>query len=239
MKSITSDRYIAVVRDGGTDFAVIAQFIRILLEKHGIYLIENAILELQPDLNFREDVDKYFRSTKNYELFEPQAKILRDAIFDKILSAFYKFQDEIPRGTLYHRDLLILYTDTERVLSQNQDYFKEWAYSIQQNFYMAIDQFYDRIISRGYSYLNLPLILPMVFFPSSEVLVVVSENTPHRSKKAKELKELMYGETNLSKFDEEEFKEMALKNITSDKLEKIYQELPEIQKWIQFIAFYQ
>jgi hypothetical protein len=90
---------------------------------------------------------------------------------------------------------------------------------------------------QGYKRQDLPVIVSMVTFPSTEIIVAAArgEKSIH-GKKAKELKQLLYGKTDLRKLGENEFQEQALDFITPESINDIFKAVPESRLFIQTLS---
>ncbi len=72
---------------------------------------------------------------------------------------------------LSHHDLLIISSDSEKTLGHRNHYFQKWAYSVEAILEVAIDEFYHQLVEQGYSNQYLPHVVPLICFPSIEILV--------------------------------------------------------------------
>lgn len=133
---------------------------------------------------------------------------------------------------------MLVTTDAEIALSRANDYFQDWAFSISKIFMGAIEQFYNIRTIRGYSAEYLPLIIPIVTFPSTEIIVAAAKNilNPY-GKKPSELKKLLYGTDDLATLSQEELQEKALDFITPESIQRIFSCVPESRIFIQMLSF--
>ncbi|MDM8551322.1 hypothetical protein QUF72_14655 [Desulfobacterales bacterium HSG2] len=224
-------RNVGIVGDGATDRLVFLKLATIILSG-GINQVE---LRRQ---NIRDAIDRYWKdaSTKNEYFFPSKPAItLRNSIIRVLTGAFADFQGEI--GAFSNQDILLLNTDSERHLQMPDDYFKEWAFCVQKIITAGIEMFYHLKAREGYPCEYLPLILSISAFPSTEILIAAAKgiNTIY-GKKAGELKQVLYGTTDLSTLRDEEFEEKALKYITPENINSIFKKIPESRILIQSLS---
>jgi hypothetical protein len=231
---------IGIVCDGRTDFPIFSKIVQCILESSADGVHFNSI-ELSRH-KVSDPVAQYWRvANKKQEYYLPSmpALKLQQDVLDTLNSAFYDFENEV--GLLSNYDILLVVTDAEQSLSKPDDYFKTYAFSISKIFTGAIEQFYDSKAKEYYSRHNLPLILSLVTFPSTEIFVAIAKNLRIRDcyhKKPKELKRLLYGTEDLYNLPEEVLKEKALKYITPESIDTIFQNIPESRVFIQSLSIH-
>ncbi|OCR01783.1 hypothetical protein BCD67_13745 [Oscillatoriales cyanobacterium USR001] len=234
-------RNIGIVSDGATDYQIFSKFIKCLLLNGGLSGTGFNTYELRRQ-TLRDYVDRYWNSANkksNYYLPGEPAVELQKNITNILVAAFSDFETEVGFGELSNRDILLITTDAEKSLSSAEAYFQEdWSFSISKIFIGAIENFYDLKSRDGYSYQYLPVIIPLVCFPSSEVFVAAAKEPaiPYYGKKPKELKQLLYGTDNLGQLRDEDFEKKALNYITPKSVERIFSSVPESRLFIQMLS---
>ncbi len=235
---------IAIIRDGPSDFLVLKKFISCIFQHHHqIELEEDNFFELENTLNIINALSKYFdKSTSEHALFSNIAGDVRRQIQQIILTAILKFSKEKDLS-LTNKDVLVLYGDAEKILGSKEKYFEPWAYTINSIMWLAIEEFYHKMVRQGYEYQQLPLILPIVLYPSSEILVASCmddfDKTNYRQFNARPaLKQHVY---------ETESIPLAIHNgtlaevlntfVVPESLSKVYKDLPEVRKFMQILTF--
>jgi hypothetical protein len=165
-------RSIAILRDGYSDYLVIKKFVSVLLEKHrNEVLDDNSFIDLEI-LNIRNSLLKYIDKvsiSSNYSFQTKEAQDLINELLTIYFVCYSKFANE--SFDINNRSIIIINTDAEKLLHQRQNYFNEWAYNLKGILYYSIERFYEVMVSRGYSYELLPYYIPLVPFPSSEIIV--------------------------------------------------------------------
>jgi len=140
---------------------------------------------------------------------------------------------------------LILHTDAEQILAESEDYYrwlaeatnKKCAVILPKIFDLAIEEYYRIQIKQGYNLQDIPLIMPLVPFPSTEILVMATKIkpsdsfSPYRSQSATELKRKLYPQYPPSV-------QVTLKAITLETCGYIYQGVPEFRFFFETL-FYQ
>lgn len=235
---------VAIIRDGYSDFLVLKKFITSLfLHHHLVKLEDNNFFEFE-SLNITNSLSEYFSKShlEHHSLFGDFASDFRRQISQVLFTAIGKFAKEKDIA-LTHRDILILNGDAERILGSKQKYFEAWAYSINSVMWLAIEEFYDRMVEQGYDYEQLPLILPIILYPSSEILVASCmddfDKTNYRAFSAKPaLKQKVYDTDNIPEAIESgTMKEVLDAFVVPDSLSKVYKDLPEIRKFMHILSF--
>jgi hypothetical protein len=239
---VAIERNIGIVGDGGTDRAIFKKLAEVLLSENNSSNVTWNYFELIRQHELRTRVDEYWRkATKvnEYYLPSPHAEQLQKEAVNIISGAFTDFEVELGINNISSTDILLITTDAERTLSQPEDYFQDWAFSISKLLTGATDKFYSIKSKQGYTWEYLPLVISIVTFPSTEILVAAAKNLPNAKKygiKPSDLKNSLYGTTNLSTITEAELKEKALDFITPDSIELIYRDVPESRIFIQTLS---
>lgn len=235
---------IAIIRDGKSDFFVLRKFVKAIYEHHHlIELQEEDFLEFET-LNITNALSEYMAKAEleKYALFGDFARDFRKQLSSILFTAFQKFGKEKDKP-LTNRDILILNADAERILGKNQHYFEDWAYTVNSILWLAIEEFYHKMVENSYQYENMPLILPLVLFPSSEILVAACmydfNKEAFRKFDAKPvLKHKVYETENIHiALENGKLREVLDTFLVPESLKSIYQSLPEARKFMQIMTF--
>ncbi|NJM59313.1 MAG: hypothetical protein HC849_02475 [Oscillatoriales cyanobacterium RU_3_3] len=224
-------RNIGIVGDGPTDLDIFSKFIQSVLMNGTSNEESFNICKLRRQ-KLRDYIDIYWRAaTKigNYYLPSAPAAELQNNITATLTAAFADFESEVGIGELSNRDILLITTDAEKSLSSAEAYFQDWSFSISKILLAAIDKFYALKSKEGYLCEYLPVIVSLVCFPFSEVLVAAAKEPfiPYYGKKPADLKQLLYGTTNLQELRFEDFEAKALNYITPESISRIFSYVPE------------
>ncbi|MEM9542072.1 MAG: hypothetical protein AAGA60_21570 [Cyanobacteria bacterium P01_E01_bin.42] len=84
----------------------------------------------------------------------------------------------------------------------------------------------------------LPLILPFVVFPSTEILIASARSllSKCRGKKPTELKQLPYQTNNIHTMDSDALENKALQYLDEQEMQRIYKDIPEARILIQTLS---
>jgi hypothetical protein len=140
-----------------------------------------------------------------------------------------------------NKDIIILNTDAERKLANADRYFDEWAAILPKLVTYGIERFYHYLAIEGYNFEYVPLITPLLLFPSTDILIKAAKsadgsNFAGYAKSPSQLKMELYGTTDLRRVTPDQFKIKALKFLTREGLGSIYRHLPEIRFFLHIIA---
>jgi hypothetical protein len=236
---------IAIIRDGFSDYCVLKYFVSAIFEYHySAKLTEDNFFDLE-QLNISNAVAKYVSKSaedKNYGLYSKNADQLRSEITGILFTALKKFEREKEVG-LCNKDILVINSDAEKILKHKHNYFNEWAYILNGILWFAIEKFYEEMVKKNYTYENLPLILPLILFPSSEILVASCmydfNRGNFRELKAKpDLKCKVYNTDNIPKaIQTGKLNEVLSTFIIPEAIKDIYKEIPEARKFIQILSY--
>lgn len=231
-------RHIAIIRDGYTDYRVIRQFVTAIFEKHhAVHLTDEHFFDFE-ELSIHDPITSYLdicKKQKNHSLYSKHAGDLKKRIINVLYTAVCKFHSA--------GDLIILNSDAEKPLGKKDNYFQEWAYSLYGIVRTAIDEFYDKMTTQGYSYENLPLILPLILFPSSEILAAAAmydfnKENYRNLKPNPDLKQKVYGTDSMNKAVQSgKLDEVLSAFVVPESLGDIYREIPEARSLIQILSF--
>jgi hypothetical protein len=227
---------IAVIRDGFSDYLVIKKFLITLFNDNSEdELTDKNFIDLD-SLRIFDPLSKYLEKvskSEDYTFDSEPAKELVSSLLPIYFASINKLSRELEEIT--NREILIIHADAERLLMTNSKYFDNWAYSIKEIIQYSIEQFYDKLILRGYQYKNIPFLIPLIFFPSSEVLVAscmfdFKQHNIRELKPTPALKRKVYESASIPEAIKNNKLEVALnKFITPENVQKSYKELPEIR----------
>jgi len=230
---------VSIICDGESDYRVLCHLIQVIVQKHHDLSLEGGDF-LKHDFSIRNALDAYLRKSKDNSLLSEESDVLVKAIHKRLSMACGVLSK---KGATGCKHLLIVNTDAEKILGTNLNYFNEEYYHLQQIFEFAIATFYEKMVERGYTYEVLPLICPVLLFPSSEIVVaaaMVKDETEFlkdrlRKKSPKpHLKKYVYDTDHIPDADIEGVLNTFL---DENSLARIYQLIPELRKLVQFLAF--
>ncbi len=236
-------RNIGIIRDGESDFYVVRKLLKVIFEKERQETLndDNFLNFDSQDFSFYNALNNFIRKRNRNCIFEDnEFQKFSNIIILKIFTAFTSMSREF--GGTTNKDILVLYSDSEKLLVKDENYFTDWAYSIRQIFDYSIDKFYHKISKEGYSYNNIPLIIPMILFPSSEIIVAscmydFDKENIRELKPTPALKEKVYGFSNIPEaFDNNAIEETINTYLVSDNLNEIYRLTPELRKVIHILS---
>lgn len=235
------ERRIGIIGDGPTDRKIFSKMAKCLLLADDSEAVNLITVELGR-LTIRNFVDRYWQeASKTNEYFLPgkAAATLLQQVTNTLLSAFFEFEQIVGIGTLSSFDLMVITTDAEKSLATPNTYFDTWAFSLPKILMGSIEKFYQSQINVGYSQTLIPMVIPVVAFPSTETFIAAAKDLPHQhyAKKAGNLKQILYGTTNLATLRDSDLEEKALKFITPRTINTIFQRLPESRLLIQHLSF--
>ncbi len=242
-----NNTHIAIVSDGNTDFEILKTLIKeVVFSESAIEIPDDNFIAVYEKTGIKIDgaIKEYLKNadkTQKRGIYDEPATKLKNKIIlvlkrvvSEIENRFY-----ISTGSFSHCDLLILNDDSDKKLTTSKDFLDEWAYSVISIFYLAVQEFYEEKINHGHTFRYLPIIFPLIFFPSTEILVAAfryNNNFEHyRNQDAPTLKQMLYGTNNLNTLQEDELGELALKFINSTLLEQVFAKLPEIRVFLHQI----
>lgn|GEM_PF-976187 len=239
---------IAVIRDGHSDYCVIRQFVSAIFEHHHSVKLKYDDFFEEDVLNISDPINRYIdksdKKNADYTLYGKHADELKNEVFIVLHTAFNKLSKE--KGIFFsNQNVLIVNTDAEKILNKKDSYFEKWAYTLNAVLWLAIEEFYNKMTEMGYAYESLPLILPLILFPSSEILVAAcmydfaKEKENFRSLKAKpDLKQKVYETDSIPRaFRTGKLLEVLSAFVVPDSLQDIYKQIPEVRKFMQILSF--
>jgi len=174
-------------------------------------------------------------------LFGEQATDLKKQVVNSLINTLKMLQKK--NIVLDNRDLVIISSDSEKPLGHRNNYFQKWAYSVEAILGLVIDEFYQKLVEQGYSDQYLPLVVPLICFPSIEILVAACTedifDNQCRSLRAKPyLKQKIWGTDTIDEARRNGMLYGVLEAyMTHDALDKIYKNIHEVRKIIQVLSF--
>jgi hypothetical protein len=231
------ERNIGIIGDGATDRKIFIKLIESILFNNPIPVNYIELSRKQ----IRDSIDRYWReASKNNTYYLPAAHAvqLQNEVVNVIKNAFSDFENELGIGQqVSHHDIILLTSDSERHLSSSQDYFQEWSFSLSKLITGAIERFYHVQIQQGYQRQYLPMIISLVAFPSTDILVAVAKGEVDvYNKKAPQLKQLVYGTTELRALSAEDLDNKALNFIMPACINDLFKKVPESRPFIQILS---
>jgi hypothetical protein len=233
-------RYIGIISDGETDYQVFKKIVETILSNE----VQVFWLSRQ---KLHDDIEKYWKhgkKTGNDKKSEPcnssQKVEIRKAVTGILNQALDDFRSKMGGNNyLTCKDMILLTTDAEKLLARlnnepdywecNGDYF-----GILHCLMNAIRAFCATQYQQYLPPESLPMIIPMVTFPSIEPFLLIAKGEKLANingKKPDELKKCLYKTDNPSG---EEI-EQAIEKIKDDQVYKILKNLPESRFFIQFL----
>jgi len=236
-------RNIGIIFDGSTDYEIISKLVEVILTDDISAPSELNFIKLRQSL--RDSIDTYWRKTttsKEYYLPKSPAKDLQSDIITNLKSALGDFRKLTPDGYCSSYDLIIISSDSEKRLVTPRNYFDVWNFTLNKIILGSIEKFYDIQSGFGNGYQFLPLILPLIIFPSTDILIAAAKTSvdgkiKFHNKKPSDLKQGLYGTTKLWELSEGEFEEKALAYLTIDGINAIYKHIPEIRFFFQSLSW--
>jgi hypothetical protein len=236
--------YVKIICDGLSDYLVIKKLISAIFEHHHADEVSLEFIEFEQYPNVRDYIDDFIDKSNhnNYDLFHEKVKSSKNNIITALIQVVDALNREI---SISNNDLVILNTDSEKPLIHKQNYLmRDWAYSLNAFLELAIEEFYQKRIEWGYDYQNLPLILPLVLFPSIEILVAACLETDgdfdekYRSLEAKpSLRQKVWETDSIHEALQTGMLDDILNEyIVPENLNKIYKNLPEAKKFIRILS---
>lgn len=224
-------RRVGIIGDGETDYRVFKKIVEtVLLEKKNSEKeIEVIWLERQ---TLHDDVDKYWR--KNTK--EDPIKDLQKAVTGILFTAISDFKAAVS-DSVTCKDMMLLTTDAEKhpaLLNNEQNYWERDGhyFGILHCVIDAIRNFYTTQYQQGLSPENLPMIIPIITFPSIEPFLLIAKGEKPSNingRNPNDLKKLLYKTDNPSG----EAIEQAIGKIEKDKIYDILKIIPESRFLIQ------
>ncbi|MBC6473262.1 MAG: hypothetical protein GDA48_10955 [Hormoscilla sp. GM102CHS1] len=153
-------RNIGIIGDGPTDRKIFGKIVEcILTEDTSKEFIGCNIIELTRQNKMRERVDKYLRYQKTESPQKPQD--LAKKVSNILWGGYEDWIGEV--GAISNCDLLILTTDSEKVLRSPEDYFS-YGINLFNILSEAAIRFYGIVLAHGYPQDQIPLVLPIITF---------------------------------------------------------------------------
>jgi hypothetical protein len=229
-------RNIGIIGDGPTDRIIFTKIVECILteEDPSKELIDCNIIELQRQKIF-DFIQKYVNEDKKN--LSPNPEDLVKSVTGVLNSGFRELIDQVD---ICNCDIIILTTDSETVLKNPDDYFN-YGIKLFHILSEAAIKFYGGVLELGYSQDNIPLVLPIITFPSTEILIAAARGlkiADYYGKKPLELKQMIYNVPDDRTVSDEDLKSKALDHITLKGIENIFKNIPESRHFIQTLSGY-
>ena len=242
-KNVMLARNIGIIGDGATDRAIFKKISECILSDEDQNNVTLNYIELRRQ-TIHDAVDKYCREADKIidgcYLTGKQALDFKHSVTNTLYGAFADFESEL--GLISNRDIILVTADSEHTFSHPDDYFKDWRVSISNILVGSIEEFYRAKVRENYTHEYLPVVIPFVVFPSTEILIAAAKIDSPKfikdvyGKKPRELKQLLYGTTELQTISDEDFNKKALDFINSESIGRIFQNIPESRNFMQTLS---
>ncbi len=229
-------RNIGIIGDGPTDRIIFTKIVECILTEEDLSkeLIDCNIIELQRQKIF-DSIQEYVNAEKKN--LSPNPQHLVNSVTGVLLSGFDELINQVE---LCNCDIIILTTDSEQVLKMPDDYFN-YGIKLFHILSEAAIKFYGGVLARSYPQDNIPLVLPIITFPSTEILIAAARGlkiADYYGKKPLELKQMIYNVPDDRTVSDEDLKSKALDHITLKGIENIFKNIPESRHFIQTLSGY-
>lgn len=239
---------LAVVADGSTDREVMSQLVCCALTKDDAASVDPAFADivLLQRQTIRNIVDKYWEHASrsgDYGLLSAHALEFVGNVVAMLHGAVADLEMETGRSS-GAQDVLVVSTDCEKQLASPDLYLEaEWAIVLPRLLWLTVERFYHVRAGSGFAISNLPLILPVAIFPSTDMLVAAAKvglwgAFDQHGKSANELKRELYGVTELRALPPEAFKTKALDTLTPSAIPAIHKHIPESRLFLQILFWH-
>jgi hypothetical protein len=225
-------RNIGIIGDGPTDRKIFGAMVKSILTED-TDLIDCNIVELQRH-TIHDFVEKYIKK------LSMTRKDLVIKIGRAILAGFEELLNEVTNN-ISASDLIIVTTDSEIVFSQPENYWERGA-NLFHILIDAVNWFYEMASNLGYAKDNIPLVLPLITFPSTEIIIAAARGfnaVDFYGKKPIELKNLLYNLSKDGRVNDQDLEKQALKFLNVGGIEKIFLHIPECRYLIKCLSAYQ
>jgi len=232
MASLGGCRYVGIIGDGGTDREVLGKVTSLLLE-------DTCSIQWLKRQSIRDCIDKFWKQaaeSKGCGFPGDPSMRLSQAVTGILYGAFGDFRQQIPRDAR-ESDVIVLSSDAEKHLEHNDRYFDNWAWILGKIIQRGAERFYAEMTKQGCRLQDLPSVVSFVPFPSTDVMIAAFRKERHiRARSATELKQQLYGTTNLRELPPGDFQRCALAHITPGGLPEVYRRIPEARSLLRFLA---
>ncbi|MBE9145352.1 hypothetical protein [Planktothrix mougeotii] len=229
-------RNIGIIGDGITDLIIFTKIVECILteEDPSKEFIDCNIIEL-PRQKICDFIQKYINAE---EKNVPQNR--QDLVKSVTGVLNGGFTELINQVDICNCDIIILTTDSEKKLSNPDDYFN-YGIELFHILSEAAIKFYGAVLAQGYPQDNIPLVLPIITFPSTEILIAAAKGlkiADYYNQEPLELKKKIYGVPEPRSLSDEELRTKALDYITLKGIKNIYNNIPESRHFIQTLSGY-
>jgi hypothetical protein len=238
-----SNRCIGIIADGGTDREILKTLVRCALLNDDEIEKNTKIVLLQRQI-IRDHIEEFLfiaSRDNNYTLSGSHSQRLIDRIVATLYGAFTEL-GTFSNRPLNNKDLIILNSDAERTLKSAECYFEDWASMLTKLIIFGIEKYYHHKAKQGYNLENEPFIIPLILFPSTDILVLAAKSAfSHRfngfDQNAPRLKRIIYGTDDLRRLNSDDFTAKALNFITNQSISSIYKYLPETRLFLHTLTW--
>jgi hypothetical protein len=235
------NRNIGLIADGPSDKAILAQLTGAAFNHYSqsTQYVSNYI-ELRQ--NIRDAIDVYWRkATQSNEYFFPaeHANDLLKKVVGILIQAYFDMAKEV--NQISNRDILVCHSDAERHFHASDNFFRHPYLSLYTIIVSSTYKAYDSLAQLGYPRSSLPLILPIITFPSIDIVIAAAKEQHGfqfvgRNKNARELKMSLYSTENISVLTEDEFQSLALQYIDNTCFDSLFKHLPEMRPLLSYFS---
>jgi hypothetical protein len=199
-------------------------------------------IELSP--NLRDAVTRFHYAVNKLQAGETADAIsgrLSNEILNVLLSAYSELSHNASRPIKSY-DIILINTDAERHFVHEDRYFEPWAQTLVRAILTGVDRFYHVKIQHGFTYDDIPLVLPLILFPSTDVIIAAARSVgsagegPCHGHSARDLKQRLYDTDELSRLSTEDFTNKALKFLTPVGCARIYSLVPETRLFFRHLV---
>ncbi|MBM4040307.1 MAG: hypothetical protein FJ290_17510 [Planctomycetes bacterium] len=189
-------------------------------------------------------MDKYWHLVgkgRGVRIADEPARTLQKGVVATLYGAWDELRSHANRE-LTRRDMVLVSSDAERYLSNADAYFQEWAWMVGMAVLGGVEKFHHALSSRGYTLDFIPVVVPVIPFPSTDLLIAVARNRqggglPERGADPRRLKLALYGTEHLMSLRPEDLHERALKHISADAILAMYSAVPEVRPLLHWLCW--
>jgi len=241
---VTGRRIIATIADGSTDHEIIYEFIRRGVTRPPTEEGDCGWQHVPLRQNVHQGIRDHVRAAgqEGYTLCGRAALALRGTLLQALLSARADLEAQAGRHNgLRATDLIVLSSDAEETVPGRSGVVTDpWAITLAAVVHAAIDDWQDKSIEWGLDPTALPLVVPFVPFPSTDVLVAAAKGVRDlRGRRGREMKRDLYGVEDLSQLRADDLSEKALRHFGPQTAVCVCREVPEARDLLRPLLFAQ
>jgi len=236
--------YAGIVADGATDGEILSALVQQALSGDSRNLRPTETIFLEP-LKLRHFVDKFwdgFDREARPDLACKAATDLSQDVLGLIFKAVDALKVRIGRPCCC-KDLLILSADSEKPLRRRDDYFSDRLWALPRILWGAVERYYHSMASRYYQIDKSPLIIPLVTFPSTDIIIAAARTADDgrfdgHGCRARELKMRLYGTDKLRQLRRQDLQKKALRFLNSTGITRIHRHIPETRLFLHILSWH-